>query len=271
MKASVTGLIKVFANISLIKSPTYPERLVFACDDLYFLKYGVYHILSCNLAGHHVHCHVINPSEETIQTYEKIVSNITIDLSFSTETVSLTGWPLRSYYFFSRFFVSLWLLETFKLSTLYVTDTDVIIKSKISIKTDKLYGAIYHPESTQPWRKINGNFYFFKKGSEYFLKNVIDRFKTKHASTNFNQISDTLSKDELGNITALDQVCVGEEVENFNDPNFINLVSLPPVVSKHEDYPCSIWSLTGGGQKGNLELMNRLDSKFKGDWLTFSN
>jgi hypothetical protein len=66
-------------------------------------------------------------------------------------------------------------------------------------------------------------------------------------------------------------VCIGEEVENFNDPNFINLVSLPPVVSKHEDYPCSIWSLTGGGQKGNLELMNRLDSKFKGDWLTFSN
>ena len=97
------ALVEMFNNVSLIKSPTYPERLIFACDDLYFLKYGVYHILSCNLAGHHVHCHVINPSEETIQTYEKIVANIDIDLSFSTESVSLTGWPLRSYYYSRSF------------------------------------------------------------------------------------------------------------------------------------------------------------------------
>jgi hypothetical protein len=77
-----------FQNVELISKPKTKEKVIFQCDENYFVNYGIYNLFSCNNHGHDVHLHLINPSELLIEQIKNL--QLSIDLSISIEKLATT-------------------------------------------------------------------------------------------------------------------------------------------------------------------------------------
>jgi hypothetical protein len=116
-----------FQDITFISKPKTKEKVIFQCDENYFVNYGIYNLFSCDNHGHDVHLHLINPSELLIEQIKNL--QLSIDLSISTEKLAITDinfYKLKSYYFCSRYFISNLLFEKNLISKAYIVDEDVI-------------------------------------------------------------------------------------------------------------------------------------------------
>ena len=70
-----------------------------------------------------------------------------------------------------------------------------------------------------------------------------------------------MDKFERANLYALDQVCMSMVIEEFMDDKFLNISSIKNLIGKNTTN--TIWSLTGGGQKGNPEIKELLLQRFR--------
>jgi hypothetical protein len=96
---------------------------VFACDDNYFLKYGVSCLNSAKETGNNIHCHILNPQQNTVKNIQRI-SNESDFVSFSTSQETNKNKLNPGYYTNMRFDL---IDDLFKYSNkIAIIDTDSI-------------------------------------------------------------------------------------------------------------------------------------------------
>jgi hypothetical protein len=252
-----------FQNINFCQYSKSKEKVIFACDELYFKNYGFYNLLSCNNVGHDVHIHLINPSIKFLDKVKKI--NLNIDLSITTENFLINNinyYKLQSYYFCSRYFIADFLFSKKLLDKAYITDADLIFNEKIFFNNKINLGVLYFPNHDNYWKQSGGNFLYVSKNRSDFLKKIIELYNKKLQETNFEKIHQGMEKYMRGNMYGLDQVCISLQMlnENINSENFLNLSQVDNFISK--TMQTKIWSFTGP-MKRDSQLQNILLKKFK--------
>lgn len=224
-----------FKIVNYIQPPILKELVCFSCDNEYFLKYAIYNIQSCLKNHQAVHCHVINPSVES----EKIIKNLNSEIvSFSIEFIDFQNcnlYQIKTYYYCCRFYIAEDLFEKFDISSLWITDADVIFNEKIDPLVDKKLGVFYNPDGFDLWRKTTANLFFVHKDEKKFLSRVIEEYESRYNCIDFDKIDQTMSKHERANLVGLDQVSMSAVIEKFylNDINFCILDSTSNLKGKH--------------------------------------
>ena len=61
-----------FQDVELISRPNGREKVIFQCDENYFINYGIYNLFSCDNHGHDVHLHLINPSDLLLEQIKNL-------------------------------------------------------------------------------------------------------------------------------------------------------------------------------------------------------
>lgn len=242
----------LFQDVKIIKDPANFNTVLFACDEDYFLNFGIFNILSCNKVKLNVHCHIINPGKKTFRQIEKINKLILINFSYSYEYIEkkkLNFYQFKSYLFCARYFIADHIFSFFDTPALYITDADVIFKDNIIF--DQLYdlGISYDPQKETLWKQSGGNFVFIRNTQKQFLNRFISEFKKRYLETDWKDFS-KYKKIDRANIVGLDQVCLSYVLKKFNyekQKNFLNIGS--ETISKNLSSKSKIWSLTGGNQK----------------------
>ena len=250
-----------FRNCEIIKVPTSNSPVVFQCDENFFKKYGMYNLMSCEKNNMDVHIHFINPTDVFLDKIKNL--NTKINLSYSIESIDtdINLYKLKSYYFCSRYYITNYLFEHNLIQRAFITDADIIFNEHIEIPHDKKLGILYYPSQDNLWKQTGANISYVDKDRKPFLETVIKIYEQRLQDTDFDSITKDMNKFEKANMYALDQVCMSLALqENFIDQYFINLTSIDNFISKTKK--TKIWSLTGGGQKANIELNNMLRANF---------
>lgn len=227
--------MNLFENIIYLNIPKNYTNVLFACDDLYFNKFGIENITSCLQVGLTPHCHVINPSEDT---KKKLLD---FPISSSIETVLIDNqYQLITYYYCSRFFASLDLFEKFNITELWITDADVIFNNQPNIPEFKFLGISYNKDQQTLWKQTQASLIYVHKNKKEFIKKVIERYLEKLSTTDFSVLDNITDKYERGNILGLDQVCMSLVFNDFykEDPEFVNLHSISNLKSKARGNGC---------------------------------
>lgn len=223
----------LFSNVVYMSEPVSTTDVVFACDDIYFQTYGIHNILSGIDVSLKPHCHIINPSESSKEIASKIDG-----ASFSFETIEINDkYKLKTYYYCSRFFIARHLFENFNVNELWITDADILFNKKPVIPENKFLGLSYNTDQVHLWKQTQANLVYTHNSKKEFLSKVIDVYLKKLNSTDFTVLDTLVGKYERGNILGLDQVCMSIVFNEFyqNDPEFINLHSIPNLKSKNRD------------------------------------
>ena len=248
-----------FNNVKIIKKPKSKSVVIFQCDEDFFNNYGIYNLASCEKNNLDVHIHFINPKEEFLDRIDKF--NTCINFSYSVEEINtnINFYKLKSYYFCSRYFITDHLFNNNLIEDAFITDADIIFNDCISIPKETKLGILYYPHHNNLWKQTGANISYVHKEKHSFLKTVIEIYKQKLDNTDFDIISENMDKFERANLYALDQVCMSLALQQgFIDSKFLNLASLDKFIGKNKN--TKIWSLTGGGQKGNPNLKKMLDA-----------
>lgn len=250
-----------FNNCQLIKSPISNTPVIFQCDEIFFNNYGIYNLISCEKNNIDAHIHFINPTQTFLDKITRLDTNI--HLSYSKEYIDtdINFYKLKSYYFCSRYYITNYLFENDLIQAAFITDADVIFNEKIKIPLDKKLGILYYPTHDNLWKQTGANISYVSKERKQFLEKVIQVYEQRLQDTDFDAITTGMSKLERSNLYALDQVCMSLALkENFIDQYFINLTSIPNLISKKNT--TKIWSLTGAGQKSNPTVHEALNDMF---------
>lgn len=225
--------MRLFNDVEYISNPSKDTNVVFACDDIYFQTYGIHNISSCVNSGLIPHCHIINPSEFS---KEKILKNNKV--SFSFENIKIEDeYKLKTYYYCARFFIARDLFNKFNVKELWISDADVLFNKKPMIPKNKFLGLSYNADQISLWKQTQASLIYIHQSKKDFLSKVIDTYLEKFSSTDFTVLDTLVGKYERGNILGLDQVCMTIVFNKFyqNDPEFINLHSIPNLKSKNRD------------------------------------
>lgn len=225
----------LFNSTVYLKTPNVDTNVAFACDEIYFNKFGINNINSCLTAGLMPHCHVINPSEYT----KKKLLDFPISASFETIEIQ-DQYKLKTYYYCSRFFVARDLFEKFNIEELWITDADVLFNSKPFVPEFKFLGISYNQDQETLWKQTQASLIYVHRNKQEFVIQVIDRYLEKLNSTDFSMLKYITDKYKRGNILGLDQVCMSLVFNDFykEDSEFINLHSIPNLKSKSRDSGC---------------------------------
>ena len=246
-----------FQDIKFISKPKTKEKVVFQCDENYFINYGIYNLFSCDNHGHDVHIHLINPSDLLLEQIKNL--RLSIDLSISTEQLEITNinfYKLKSYYFCSRYFISDLLFEKNLISKAYIVDADVIFNQRINFDNSIELGVLYYPHHDTPWKQTGANFLYVTEKRKNFLRNIVNLYNEKVQHISFELINENMEKLQRANMYGLDQVCMSELISQ--EHNFFNLCDLENFLSKNQS--SKIWSLTGPW-KQNPNIKNLLEQQ----------
>ena len=246
-----------FQDIKFISKPKTKEKVVFQCDENYFINYGIYNLFSCDNHGHDVHIHLINPSDLLLEQIKNL--RLSIDLSISTEQLEITNinfYKLKSYYFCSRYFISDLLFEKNLISKAYIVDADVIFNQRINFDNSIELGVLYYPHHDTLWKQTGANFLYVTEKRKNFLRNIINLYNEKVQHIPFELINENMEKLQRANMYGLDQVCMSELISQ--EHNFFNLCDLENFLSKNQS--SKIWSLTGPW-KQNPNIKNLLEQQ----------
>lgn len=238
-----------FENITYISNPTDKTSICFSCDDEYFKKYGQYNIKSCIKTNQSAHCHIINPSPESL---EIIKSNIKKTISFSIEINDFNNcnrYQIKTYYYCSRFYLGKHLFNKFNLSHLWITDADVIFHEKVEPIQNTKLSVAYNKNGECLWKKTTGAIIFICYERKNFLDHVIDEYEKRYNNIDLNTLSNIMlnpNKNIKGDLLGLDQVSMAVVIEKYylNDPDFLNLSTIANLKSKKEK-ECKIWIPVG--------------------------
>jgi hypothetical protein len=246
-----------FQDIKFISKPKTKEKVVFQCDENYFINYGIYNLFSCDKHGHDVHIHLINPSDLLLEQIKNL--KLSIDLSISTEQLEITNinfYKLKSYYFCSRYFISDLLFEKNLISKAYIVDADVIFNQRINFDNSIELGVLYYPHHDTLWKQTGANFLYVTEKRKNFLRNIVNLYNEKVQHIPFELINENMEKLQRANMYGLDQVCMSELISQ--EHNFFNLCDLENFLSKNQS--SKIWSLTGPW-KQNPNIKNLLEQQ----------
>jgi hypothetical protein len=246
-----------FQDIKFISKPKTKEKVVFQCDENYFINYGIYNLFSCDKHGHDVHIHLINPSDLLLEQIKNL--KLSIDLSISTEQLEITNinfYKLKSYYFCSRYFISDLLFEKNLISKAYIVDADVIFNERIDFDNSIELGVLYYPHHDTLWKQTGANFLYVTDKRKNFLRNIVNLYNEKVQHIPFELINENMEKLQRANMYGLDQVCMSELISQ--EHNFFNLCGLENFLSKNQS--SKIWSLTGPW-KLNPNIKNLLEQQ----------
>lgn len=258
---------KFFKNVEYLKNPTGKELVLFSCDDIYFKKFGIYNICSCDQTGQNVHVHLINPSEESLTLLCNLSKKLKVEVSYSIETfdISLINfYCLKGYFYTSRFFIAETLFKKFKINTLLITDTDIIFNEPIVFPKNKTFGINFYPEKTTLWEKSPAYFVLIKINETPFLELLLQEYTRLLNVTDFNSINDLPNKIEKANLSGVDQIGLSTVIlqqQKYLDFKFLNLATLENFSSKGE-YESKIWVLVGKTKNSLPE--NYLKNKYLG-------
>ena len=244
-----------FQDVKLISKPQSKEKVIFQCDENYFINYGIYNLFSCDNHGHDVHLHLINPPELLLEQIKNL--KLSIDLSISTEKLTTTDinfYKLKSYYFCSRYFISNLLFEQNLISKAYIVDADIIFNEKINFDNNVELGILYYPHYNTLWKQTGANFLYVTEKRKQFIKNIVNLYNEKIQYIPFEIINENMEKLQRSNMYGLDQVCMSELIAQ--EDNFFNLCSIENFLTKTQN--SKIWSLTGHWKK-NLDIKNLLE------------
>jgi hypothetical protein len=248
-----------FQDIKFISKPKTKEKVVFQCDENYFINYGIYNLFSCDNHGHDVHIHLINPSELLLEQIKNL--KLSIDLSISTEQLEITNinfYKLKSYYFCSRYFISNLLFEKNLISKAYIVDADVIFNQRINFDNSIELGVLYYPHYDTLWKQTGANFLYVTEKRKNFLRNIVNLYNEKVQHIPFELINENMEKLQRANMYGLDQVCMSELIAQ--EHNFFNLCDLENFLSKNQS--AKVWSLTGPW-KQNPNIKNLLEQQVR--------
>lgn len=250
-----------FKNIQIIKKPISKNVVVFQCDQNYFENYGFYNLLSCDDVGHDVHIHFINVDNVFIEKVLNTPLNINLSISIESLDTNINFYKLKSYYFTSRYFITDYLFKNDLIDSAYIVDADIIFNEHISILEYDL-GVLYYPQyKDNLWKQTGANFLYVNKNKKDFIENLINEYKERLLTNNFESIHDSMPKYERANLYALDQVCMStlmkEEIINSN--KFLNLNQIDRFIG-NKDMTCKIWSLTA---RKNSDTKKILRERFK--------
>jgi hypothetical protein len=255
-------MFNFFKNTQFISYPSNSSIIVSACDDLYFKRFGDTIISSCINSRNDIHVHVINPSIETINEFKKYKSTL---VSISYETSDFTTYhPLliKTYYYFSRYFISNFLFENYNITNVYITDIDMFFNNVIDLPKDKDVGIFYNSKKESLWRQTSAGFVYINKNKKYFLDNLISNYLNKLKSIDFLYVENNVTGLERANYVGLDQVCLSEEVQKIlQDSKFLNLNELTNFISKEDDNRYTAWNLIRFKKDPNFD--NYIRQKFK--------
>ena len=236
----------LLVDIKFISKPKTKEKVVFQCDENYFINYGIYNLFSCDNHGHDVHIHLINPSDLLLEQIKNL--RLSIDLSISIEeldTSNINFYKLKSYYFCSRYFICDYLFNNDLIDKAYITDADVIFNENISFDNTVTLGILYYPKYSSPWKQTGANFLYVTKERKSFVNKIVNLYQHHVEINDFESISNSMDKFVRADIYGLDQVCMSEIIKNETD--FFNLATIENFVSKKQN--SKIWSLTGPWKK----------------------
>lgn len=227
--------MQLYNNVRYLNTPKQPT-ICFACDDGYFQKYGQYTLRSCIDTKQIAHCHIINPSDASLD-----IANILKEesLSFSVEQLDISSfhkYQLLSYYFCSRFFVAKDLFENFNVESLWITDTDVWFNEKLDSPNNKKLCVDYNLNANNLWKQTTGSIIFVHRDKRQFLNQVIEEYLLRYNNTNFEDILDNADKITKSNLVGLDQVAMAVVISNHykNDQDFSSLSVIPNLKGKHK-------------------------------------
>jgi hypothetical protein len=246
-----------FQDVELISRPNGREKVIFQCDENYFINYGIYNLFSCDNHGHDVHLHLINPSDSLLEQIKNL--KLSIDLSISKEKLTTTNinfYKLKSYYFCSRYFISNLLFEQNLISKAYIVDADIIFNERINFDNSVELGILYYPQYDTLWKKTGANFLYVTDKRKNFIKNIVNLYNEKIQHIPFETITENMEKLQRANMYGLDQVCMSELITQEHD--FFNLCNLENFVTKKQD--SKIWSLTGPWKK-NPDIKKLLEKQ----------
>lgn len=254
----------MFCNdIEIVIPNTKTEKLIFACDFLFYKKFARYLLKSCDDANYNVHFHLVGNNDDNKHEILDFLHTLSIDCSFTCESKddTLLEYPLYTYYYTARYFVTKFLFENTPLQAALLTDADVIVERKFNIPQEATIGAIYSPKKDKLFTQIQGNLFFIKKEKGWFIDKLIDEYYHRFYSTDWAEIQTSHHQKYVQLYTGLDQICIASIIQLVNeDPTFINLKSLK-LISGVEGHR-SFWTLTGKGQKENMETFARLNLRF---------
>ena len=255
-----------FKNIKYLEYPTSFESVLFACDDLYFKKFVIYNIFSCDQVGHDVHCHLINPSEESLNLIKNIKKKLKIKCSYSIESFdssNLNFYALKSYYYCSRYYVAIDIFKNYNVSKLHIVDADMIFNEKIIMENHINLSLEYNKSFDNLWQKIMAGYIFVSKNKIQFLEKVIEEYCCRYNETDFDKVSLIEDKIEKANFTGLDQVCLSFIFEKENieeDKDFFNLLPVKFEYKSKGDNEAKMWMILG---KTKNAIEPYLREKFK--------
>jgi hypothetical protein len=242
---------KFFKNINFIKYPLSQELVLFSCDDLYFKKFGIYNVCSCDKVEFDVHCHIINPSSESLELIKKLEKKLKINFSYSIEfldTLDLNFYALKSYYYCSRFYIAIKLFESHSISKLHIVDTDMIFNEKIIMPNNINLSLEYNNSFDNLWQKIMAGYIFITKSKIQFLKDVLSEYENIYDNINFDEVSLIENKIQKANLTGLDQVCLSYIFEKNNlekNNDFFNLLPVKKEYKSKGDGEAKMWMILG--------------------------
>jgi hypothetical protein len=248
-----------FQDIEFISKPRSKEKVIFQCDEKYFVNYGIYNLISCNNHGHDVHLHLINPSDSLLEQIKNI--KLSIDLSISTEKLIITDinfYKLKSYYFCSRYFISNLLFEQNLISKAYIVDADIIFNERINFDDSVELGILYYPHYDTLWKQTGANFLYVTDKRKNFVKNIVNLYNEKIQHIPFETINENMGKLQRSNMYGLDQVCMSELITQ--EQSFFNLTDIENFLTKTQN--SKIWSLTGPWKK-NPDIKDLLEKYLK--------
>jgi hypothetical protein len=247
-----------FQNPSVIVEPTATEIVLFSCDNIYFEKYGIFNLLSCDIVNHNVHVHIINPSEKNLNFLKEIKNVLKIQLSFSIEyiNIDLNFYAIKSYYYCSRFYVASWLGRKFSIEKFHVVDADVIFNEKIIIPENINLCLNYNKDADNLWQKIMAGYIFISKNELSFFDKVLEEYEKRFNVTDFEIVSKIENKIEKANFTGLDQVCLSMIFERdlkHLSSEFLNIKTNSLNIISKEEKTSKIWALLSKAKRNNIE------------------
>lgn len=250
-----------FINVEYKSLPLSKEIIVIACDELYFNKYGKYLIFSCDICNQNIHVHIINPSNNFFDIFEKLQSNLSIQITLSLEyfdVSSINFTAIKSYYFCARFFIAAKLFQFSKVENLHILDADCIVNQLPKWRDDLFLVLLYRPNYNNLWKKIMAGYVYVTKNKKDFLQEVTTEVIKRYNETDFNKASLINDKIKRSNLLGLDQVSLAyvfEKNKIDQQPWFANNNMI------HKNKKSAIWYFVGDSK--NAELDSYLKNKFK--------
>lgn len=235
----------LYQDTHYITEPVKDHLVVFACDPLYWKKYGKYLAKSCDLTFQDFHIHFLGYDDQFIDEVKSFIKNFKVNISISAETIpsDLLEPQKIAYFYTARYFSARDLLKKFNISELTITDADLIFRRSIKLAADKEIGFSYKKHPTSLFHSVQGNIFLIKNSKVWFLDKMIENFLERYFNTDWNAVANSKNDETAQNLYGLDQVCIAHTAPLvLEDTKFVNIGR--KLIDKLEDGVRPIWTLT---------------------------